>query len=279
MVHVYLSGDPVHDRVLQAFYEGCADKKKLIEDFKYEPSEVAVIFGVYKSKIKKSYPRGNVFRQQRKSSLDVVVLETGYINRGDGEDHHYAAGLNGLNGRADFRVGDKPDDRARILAEKYPLHPFSHLRPYSRGEKILLCGQVPWDASVEGTDHQKWLKDTVGKLKTITTKPIVFRPHPLAKLGPLQGCSYSTAPLLEDLATAHAVVTFNSNSGLEATMFGKSVFAADEGSMVWPIANRRLEDINAPKYPDRKLWLSQLAFCQWTPKEMAEGLAWRHLFR
>lgn len=278
MVRFYLSGNPVHDRVIEAFYEGCPEPKEFVRGFKYEPSDVAVIFGVYKSKIKTSWPRGKVFRQQRSKNLDVVVLETGYVNRGDGENHHYAAGLNGLNGRADFKVGTLPDDRAKLLAEKYPHSPYSSLRPYSRGEHILLCGQVPWDASVDHLDFAEWLKDTATKLKSLTKRPIVFRPHPLAKMGAIQGCGYSTRPIIEDLANAHAVVTCNSNSGVEAAIYGKAVFAADEGSMVWPIANRRIEAIEAPTYPDRKLWFSQLAYCQWLPSEMQEGLAWRHLF-
>ncbi len=270
MVRIYLSGDPVHDRVLTAFYEGCPESV-LIENFRYEPSEIAVIFGVHKKKIKQSWPRGNVFRQQREKNLDVIVLETGYINRGDGQNHHYAAGFNGLNGRADFRNKGMQQERFDALNVQ--------MRPYSPGEYILLCGQVPWDASVDHSDHKAWLAETVREIKTLTTRPIVFRPHPMATLPRLDGCEYSTAPLAEDLPRAHAVVTFNSNSGVEAALFGKPVFAADEGSMVWSIANKRLDQINDPEYIDRKQWARDLAYCQWTPAELREGKAWAHLMR
>src|SRR5690348_1754408 len=131
MIRVYLSGDPVHDRVLKAFYDGVTAEKKLVEEFKYEPSEIAMILGVYKSKVRKSWPRGNVFRQQRKNNKDVIVLETGYVNRGDGENHHYAAGFNGLNGRADFRNKSMDPSRWEKLGVQ--------LKPYRRGEHIILC--------------------------------------------------------------------------------------------------------------------------------------------
>lgn len=271
MVNVYLSGDPVHDRVLLAFYEGCPVEKKLIKDFEYEPSDVAVIFGVHKSKVRKSWPRGKVFRQQREKNLDVIVLETGYINRGDGEDHHYAAGFNGLNGRADFRNKDMGPERFEALGVQ--------MRPYSLGENIILCGQVPWDASVDHTDHKKWVFETAQRLKALTNRPIVFRPHPLGKLPPIPGCGYSEKPLVEDLANAFAVVTFNSNAAVESLIFGKPVFAFDEGSMVWEIANRHLEDINAPMYAARQSWARDIAWAQWKPAEMAEGKTWQHLFR
>lgn len=117
-VSVYLSGDPVHDRVLEAFYEGCPVEKQFVRGFKYEPSDLAVIFGVFKSKIPKSFPRGKVFQRQRENNQDVIVLETGYVNRGDGENHHYAVGFNGLNGRADFKNKGMTDSRWSMLDRK-----------------------------------------------------------------------------------------------------------------------------------------------------------------
>jgi hypothetical protein len=274
MVHCYLSGNPVHDRVIKAFYDGCPLEKKLLTFAQYEPSEVAVIFGVGKKKVPVSWPRGKVFRQQRSQNKDVIVLETGYINRGDGENHHYAAGFNGLNGRADFRNEDMPDDRAKLLGVK--------LEPYTGGKHILICGQVPWDASVEGTDHLAWIEQTGKRIHEITSRPIRFRPHPLSGMGTPKD------RLEDDLKDCHAVVTFNSNSGVEAVIAGKAVFAADEGSMVYRIANNNIEEIeipftwldeDGPMFPDREQWLANIAYTQWTPAEMAEGLTWKHLTR
>jgi hypothetical protein len=268
-VRAYLSGNPVHDRAIRAFAKGCG--AELVEGWEYEPSYIAVIFGVYKSKVPVSFPRGEIFRQQRSKNLDVVVLETGYINRGDGEDHHYAAGFNGLNGRADFRNGGMPDDRWAMLG--------TQLRPYSRGENVILCGQVPWDASVDMHDHVKWLKQTASQLQKITGRKVVFRPHPKAQLPALPGCELSLKPLSEDMANAHCVVTWNSNSAVEAAIAGKPVFAFDEGSMAWGIANKSLLDIDDPKYPDRKQWAQGLAYAQWTLDEMRSGETWKHLVR
>jgi len=271
MVRVYLSGDPVHDRALESFFEGIPIEKEFVEGFDYEPAEVAVIFGVHKSKIRKSWPRGKVFRQQREKNLDVVVLETGYVNRGDGENHHYAAGLNGLNGRADFRNKNMGPERWDMLNIQ--------LKPYSRGEKVILCAQVPWDASVDNHDHKEWVLNTAVRLKSVTKRPVVFRPHPRATLPKIDFCEYSLKPLSEDLKTAHCVVTYNSNSAVEALIEGKPVFAFDEGSMAWELANKNLNDIEDPQYPNRQQWARNLAFCQWTLEEMREGLTWRHLFR
>jgi len=75
------------------------------------------------------------------------------------------------------------------------------------------------------------------------------------------------------------VVTFNSNSGVEALLQGVPVLAFDEGSMVWSLCNRSLSDIESPSLPDRAQWLNDLSYAQWTLAEMKEGLAWKHLYR
>jgi hypothetical protein len=271
VIRVYLSGNLVHDRVLEAFAAGCEDEVELVKDFKYEPSSVAVIFGVRKSKVPISWPRGEVFRQQREKNLDVVVLETGYINRGDGENHHYAAGLNGLNGNADFRNLAMPDTRFKKLG----VEP----RPWrADGEHIILCGQVPWDASVDHINLVDWLKYAAHRIKQHTKRPIIFRPHPYAMLPPIEGCDYSTDNLAHDLHGAWALVSFNSNSGVEAALAGIPVFGFDKGAMYLPIANQYFRQMGKPFMPDRSDWLNNLAYAQWTPQEMREGRTWNHLF-
>lgn len=278
MTRVYLSGNPVHDRVLEAFYEGIEGKKELVKNWDYQPSKIAVIFGVYKSKVPQSWPRGEIFRRQREKNLDVIVLETGYINRGDGETHHYAAGFNGLNGRADFRNKDMPDDRAILLRRGGH---FRALNWLNDGKYIVLCGQIPWDASVEGSDHLAWLKGAAERLKSYSRRPIKFRPHPMAlqAFKPIPGTELSLVPLAEDLETAHCVVTYNSNAGVEALISGIPAFAHDHGSMCWQLANKSLISVDVPNRPDRSQWLNDLAYCQWTLQEMKEGMAWRHLIR
>jgi len=273
LVNVYFSGDPVHDRVLKAFYDGCPVEKKAKSVFEYEPSDVAVIFGVHKSKVPKSFPRGEVFRQQRTKNLDVIVLETGYINRGDGENHHYAAGFNGLNGRADFRNRGMSDDRVKKLGV--------NLKPWRKdGNHVLLCGQVPWDASVEMChDYPGWLHHTAWQIKYQTKREIRFRPHPLADLPPIRGCTHSKVTIQEDLKDCWAVVTYNSNSSVEAVLEGIPAFTFDAGAMAKDVSSQWLQELERPYMPTREAWLNDLAYTQWTIPEFSSGEAWRHLFR
>lgn len=266
-VNVYLSGDPVHDRVLHAFAHGVPQPVTLRDVHDYAPSDVAVVFGVRKKAVPFSEHRGRVIQEQKLRGATTVILETGYIDRGDGPDNYYAAGLNGLNGRADFKNHMMGPERWRW-----------NLKEPSIGEEILLCGQVPWDASCEFEDMPKWLRTMAEVIRMHTERPITFRPHPLCKLGPVPGCLYSNSTLSEDLERAHAVVTFNSNTAVDSLLAGKPVFAGDVGSMAWSIANRTLDGLDKWTCPDRTQWAYDLSYAQWTLDEMRRGLAWLHLF-
>jgi hypothetical protein len=203
----------------------------------------------------------------------VLVLERAYVRR----DEYYAAGWDGINGWADFMNQDCEPDRWDALDVR--LHPAEH-----RAEgPVLLVGQVPWDASVQHTDHLAWLADTVSAIRRYTDRPVRLRPHPLARAyTPLVfGTEMSEGTLEEDLAEAVAVVTFNSNVGVDAMVAGVPTFFADAGSMVRDVAERNLALLGnrtlPPLSPGRPQWAWDLAYAQWTRDEMREGLAWRHL--
>lgn len=274
-VIVYTANNDSENNVLQAFYDGCEAEKDIRDLDGYEPSEVAVVFGTHKKQVPISYRRGNVVHQQKARGKDVVILETGYIFRGSGEDNYYAAGLNGLNGRADFRNKNSNPDRLSDLISKG-----LRIKPWREtGTHILLCGQVPWDASVDHIDFLKWTAVTADVLYRATGRPVVYRPHPLAKTPAPPGTTLSVNKSVEeDLEDCWCVVTFNSNSGLDAVLNGIPVVAMDEGSMAMPVATN-IGSIDAPKMPDRIQWLSDIAYAQWTPQEMREGETWAHLFR
>jgi hypothetical protein len=269
-VRVYWGGDEKEDYVLEKMYDGCPYQKSFVPLDEYEPSDIAVVMGVFKKHVPRSFKRGHVIEEQKKNGATVVVVETGFLNRGDGRTNHYAVGLNGLNGRGEYRNRNSPPDRREKLGVI--------LEPWKQGEHILLCGQVPWDASVDFTDHRKWLEQTARALALHSSRTVVFRPHPKCQMAPIPDTVYSCRQLGQDLMDAWAVVTFNSNTAVEAVIQGIPVFAADVGSMAMPVANADLSRIETPDMPDREQWLNDLCYTQWTPEEMKEGLPWKHLF-
>ena len=271
-MRVYLSGgNPTHDMVLEAFAEGAG--ATLVSGWKWAPDDIAVVFGIRKERVPASYPRGEIIKKQERHGGRVIVLETGYVNRGSGRDHHYAAGWGGLNGRADFRNAGMAADRWELLGRG--------LRPWrGDGARIVVCGQVPWDAACQDHHHLGWCQLVTAKLGRRFGPAVAFRPHPLAA-GVNYGvrCEISARTLDEDLADAKVVVTWNSNTAVDAVIAGVPVIAMDPGSMAWAVAGHTLDDVENPPKPDREKWTWALAHCQWLPAEMSAGLAWRHLSR
>ena len=275
-VVVYLSDDPVHARCLKAFAAGVPKDVTLAVNpvTDYKPADAAVVFGVFKKSVPISWPRGEIIRRQKQAGGRTVVIDSGYVKRGQGPASYYMAGFDGINGWADFRNKGMPSDRWDALGIE--------LKPWRKnGENVILCGQVPWDASVQALDMLDWLPKTAQEIRARTQRRVVYRPHPAAREHPahVAGCETSSRPLAEDLAHAHCVVCYNSNSAVEAIIDGIPAIVLGNGAMSEAVAERALDNIERPRTPDRDQWAYDLAYCQWQPQEMAEGKAWRHLFR
>lgn len=266
------SADRHHHKTLLAFADGIRETGEECEVHpvdRYQKCDVAVVFGVRKRAVAMSKHRGDIIDLHQKCGRPVVVIDSGYVKR----DQYFSVGLNGLNGRADFKNDKSPTDRLTELG--------ADLAPWrADGGHVLVCGQIPWDASVQDTDHIEWCRQTVSRIRERTARKVIFRPHPKCAAQVEYGVNadaISCAPLAMDLEGAHCVVTFSSNTGVDAALAGIPVFADDFGSMAWPIANKSFAWIDAPIRPAREQWARNLAYTQWTLEEMKEGKPWRHL--
>lgn len=268
-VAVYRSHNPIHDLFLRAMFDSCPfPVKQWVEDQKYVEADIGVVWGLAKKAVPISWWREDVIERHDM----IIIMDSGYIHRGNKPHHYQAVGLNGLNGRADF----KPEK-----AEPFRWHDLGvATQPWREdGEHILLVGQVPWDSSVQHTDHHKWLSDTAVEIGRYSSRPIRFRPHPKAwrHLPPIKGTEYSRNSLAEDFENCWAVVTFNSNVGVDAVIAGIPVFYADRGSMARDIASDDLRQLESPVMSKRSDWAARIAYSQWSKPEMVTGLAWEHL--
>lgn len=269
MIRFYLGQYAAENIVIKALYDACPEKKWIGVFSEYKPSDVAVVMGVYKKFVKASYGRGEVIKQQQAAGKDCLILETGYINRGDSMTNHYALGWNGLNGRADFKNHNMPSDRSAKLG---------HMKEWRGGSHVLLCGQVPWDASCDFTDHVQWLNEAAMNIRAVSKRKVIFRPHPKAPVPKVGNVTYSSGgPIEGDLKDAHCCVTFNSNSGVDALINGVPLFAFDVGAMGYQVANRNWLSLEKPDKPDRSQWYNDLAYAQWRPDEFVD--AWKHVLR
>ena len=101
----------------------------------------------------------------------------------------------------------------------------------------------------------------------------VFRPHPrypqqFVKFNRLNGS------LSEALGLAKMVVTYNSNSGVDAVLAGVPTVTYDEGAMAWDVTSHNVGYLVTP---ERNEWCYRMAYTQWSPEEISNGEAWEHL--
>lgn len=209
--------------------------------------------------------QGKMLRQR---GHEVCVMERGYL----GDRFRWTSlGWNGLNGHATFP--DAPDDCSRFDAH------FA-MKPWKQGgDYVLILGQVPGDASLQGRDLTPHYSDWAMKAQTAYESPVRFRMHPRAMekgyRQKVRGAELSTGTLEEDLAGALVAICWNSNSAVDAVLAGVPTVTLDKGSMAWDVTAHRIGELARPH---RRTWASRLAWRQWSLDEIASGEALRSLF-
>lgn len=221
------------------------------------PCDLAVCWGVKR-------------RPEMDSGRRALILERGYL--GDRLNVWTSAGYDGLNGFADFLNAGKGPER---FNEHYGPDFLKPWRESPKGNLVVIMGQVRGDASLRGMNIDMWYRQVAERLQRCGHR-VGFRPHPLfksavpnAKVIPLEGT------LEEALARAKWVVTYNSNSGVNAVVAGVPTVTCDRGSMAWTVSGH--DPAVPPPIPDRAAWAARMAWAQWKMDELESGAAWEHL--
>ncbi len=198
----------------------------------------------------------------RHAGKHVIVMERGFIDR-----MNYASlGWNGINGRA------RRDWKAESAERLHTLFPRA-IKPWNpHGDYVLICGQVPGDSALKGVDISQWYAEAASACSKFG--PIRFRPHPVAVdygvKDHVVGAQVSHDGLAEDLRNACVVVTYNSNTGVDALLAGKPTIVRGRGSM----ATIAAKDWTIQPEPQRTGWAAQLAWSQFSIEEIRSGYAW-----
>jgi hypothetical protein len=239
---------------LSAFADGLVRHGISIDFFDRVPrqADFAVVWGERARKVAAGTFRG-----------PILVLERGYV-----ADRQVwtSAGWDGLNGRARFAEINDPDRWNRHFS--LLLRPWRHDSGYA-----LLIGQVQTDQSLAGVNINRWYAETAKTLKA-SGRDVLFRRHPMERPGnrspDVPGVPELTGNLAEALAGAGLVVTYNSNSAVEAVLAGVATHTADPGSMVYALTSHDLTVMQPP----REQHFHRLAWKQWTVGEFETGAAW-----
>ena len=140
------------------------------------------------------------------------------------------------------------------------------------GDKILIC---PSSETVTrwytGMSAKQWLDHTVSTLQQHTDRPIEIRPKPRNRQ--TSGPAAAAVPFAVQAQNSYCVVTCASISAVEAQLLGIPTIC-DPCGFAAEVSNTRLADIENLTEFDNTQWFYNLAYSQFTHREIESGLAY-----
>lgn len=174
-------------------------------------------------------------------------------------------------------LGDYPDDRLKnfnVNIEDWKT---------KRGDSILVL--PPTYAMSWFFNQYTWLTDTVNEIKKHTDRPIIIRQKPFnpainhrthQPVKALPIIDENAPSLEEDLLKAHCLVTFNSNSAIQALQKGIPVICNEQCS-AYPLTNS-LQDIeNLTLHNNRQQLFNTLSYSQFSEEEIKTKFAFNYV--
>lgn len=207
----------------------------------------------------------------RELGRPVIVVDIGALYRGEtwkiALNHITAEGYYGHKENLDW-------DRPRKLGISLAIN-------LSRNPGILLAGQHPKSLQVVDIGSQEeWATEKFHQLRTVTDRPIFYRPHPRATIYPdrlpVELTVIRPQPVLETYDhfdmhfDYHAVVNHNSGPGIQAAVAGTRPIV-DKTSLAYSVSIG-IEDLEKPYTLDRDQWLVEICHTEYTVEEISEGL-------
>lgn len=271
----------------------------------YQPCDIAIMYGLANPERRslQGQLRNSIYREHQGP---IVVIESSLLGRGfrpaapswvsalrrrplrPRQIHPYLRVAVGgaLGDDADFCAAGSPPDRWETQRRELGLK----LTPYRKaGEHVLILGQVGRDASLRGLDIAEWLGETARTVRERTARPILVRLHPsmrwrdreraVAACAGIPSLSISSidSSFASDIRNAWTCVTYSSGGAIDALLAGVPPICLSPASLAYTLCSQSLDDIEAPLEPERTQFFRDLAYSQWTPAEMADGTAWRHI--
>lgn len=248
------------DPFINRFAQGCRSNIVNTENFVYEDSTAPLCFrGILKKKI--------IFKCWE-DGRDFYYMDSGYFG-------NEISGKNPMGVKIWHRIVknniqhcdiiNRPADRWNRLGKK--------ILPWKKnGKKILIAAPDEKPCKFYNISLDKWLLDTVDKIKLYTDRPIEIRQRSKLRIDRVQTNTLETA-LNDDV---FALVTFNSNAATESILLGIPAFVLAPVSAALPVSGRDLSSIENPFYPSddqRFEWSCHLAYGQFHIQELQSGIA------
>ena len=274
-VGFFASEKPRERLLADAFIRGLAahgDSGKVVhltgEPIVAKGCEVVVMVGV-KSR--------ELYQANIKAGIHVVMMDKGYVRHKIGGPvriwEYWRTAVDGHHPTRTLMNVPRSIRRASSLG--------LNLAPWRRrGKHVLIAGSSAKYHHFYGLpDPTEYTLGVVKKIRQHTDMEIVYRPKPSWRgAQPIHGTTFSgPGDRLDDvLDGCHVLVTHGSNACFEAMLSGVPSVILGDG-ITLPISTDKVRAVNKPflaPMADRRQWLANLAYCQWTMHEFESGEAW-----
>lgn len=208
-----------------------------------------------------------VYEAYRAAGCAYFYIDLGYWRRKMFRSDYGGLHKIVLNGRhaTEYFRRRRPADRLEFAP---PLQEWK-----TGGRHILVTGVSEKSAMLSGLEYRAWETGMISRLRTITDRPIMYRPKPSdPKAQPIDGTEFSPpiVPIEAALDNAFALVTLHSNAALDAICAGIPIFC--EEGLASVVSTPRLEDIETPlRDVDREQWLADVSYCHFYRRELSAG--------
>jgi hypothetical protein len=220
-----------------------------------------------------------VWSHYRSLGRPVIIIDVGALYRGE----TWKIALNSITADGYYGHTENLDyNRPRKLGISLALN-------FTRNPRIIVAAQHARSLQVTGlVSMEGWIIDQVERLRTVTDRPIVVRPHPRSALDRAGLVHLPPDVIIEqpvkivdtydsyNLAfDCHAMVNYNSGPGIQAALAGTRPIV-DSTSLAHPVSIAHA-DIDRPYDRDRDQWLVEICHTEYTVQEIQQGLWLRRL--
>jgi hypothetical protein len=153
------------------------------------------------------------------------------------------------------------------------------------GTRVVILGSSAKFHHTEKLVHPtEWTQGLVREIQQIAPdRKILYRPKPSwSDAQPVDGARFDhggKSLILDALRTAFCSITYGSIACVDSVCAGVPCIVLGNG-VAAPISSRTLGEIADPMWQNRRnreQWAANLAYCHFTPDEIASGFAWKTL--
>ena len=242
--------------------------------------------------------RRDLVERAKKKGIYIITFDGGLLSsfgNVHGPGHHWRVSLYSPMNNGNFLSDNSPADRWEAAKARWNVKS-EPWRKSNQSDPIMFVLQPKDNWSMNELDPIDWFHKVYDKLRPITDRKFIVRPHPnhvVAMENRLkefpedvevhigqkyfQGDEkkYYRFHFQEAITNCHAVVTHNSTARVDSCVRGIPTFVTSDLAICWPVANTDLNNIETPKYPERTQWLYDLGYKLWSEKEIRDGTLFR----